>query len=310
MNHPPPQGLASALWPSPFDRLLEPGFPSLGPPLGPGPLRHPDPLFGDPSRDSAQWPGQQGYADTCTIRCQEFILEQFTGVPFDETALVQEARDAGWYEPGRGTAPQDVGNLLEVHGIPVNRYEAATIFDLAHELAQGHKVIVGVDAGELWQQHAVLESIADQLGISGADHAVVVSGVDTTDPDDVQVIVSDPGTGEAAATYPLAQFVDAWRDSGCFMVATQDPAPPSVPDMVHFDYGLGHLPEVWGLPFDQFFALADQPDRWGSTLDDALGLVSEDPADPFDTHGLDPAPDALAWSDDLSALDPEGTAAG
>jgi hypothetical protein len=248
------------------------------------------------------WEGAQSYPDTCAIRCQEFVLEQFTGMDVDETSLVREAMDAGWYAPRQGTAPQDVGNLLESHGIPVNRYEEATVFHLTNELAQGHKVIVGVDSGELWAEHPILEAISDKLGISGADHAVVVSGIDTRDPDNVQVIISDPGTGEAAATYPMDQFVDAWRDSNCFMVATQDPAPPSLPEMVNFDYGLGHLEEVWGMPYEQFLGLADQPESWDQALDEALALSDDGSADSAETTDSELSADSLAWNEDLDDI--------
>ncbi len=290
-------GLGSDGWSSPLDDLLPPSFavpysPQIGAPIQPAETR-----MGTPGRDVASWPGGQNYADTCAIRCQEFILEQFTGVDFDEAALVRVAMDAGWYQPGGGTAPHDVGNLLELHGIAVNRYEGASIFNLTNELAQGHKVIVGVDSGELWGENPILEWIEDRLGISGADHAVVVSGIDTTDPNNVQVIISDPGTGDPAAVYPLERFVDAWRDSNCFMVATQEPAPPYLPEMVNFDYIAGHIPMVWGMPYDHFLGLADQPDSWDGALDAALRML-----------GLEPLMSLAAWNRDERLDDDQASA--
>lgn len=298
-----PQRTGDTRWSSPLDSLLGTDFGSQEDSAGVAPIQHAAPHFGTPGHDAEVWEGQQSYPDTCAIRCQEFVLEQFTGVQRDETDLVREAMDAGWYAPGAGTSPQDVGNLLESHGIPVNRYEGATVFHLANELAQGHKVIVGVDSGELWGEHPILEAISDKLGISGADHAVVVSGIDTSDPDHVQVIISDPGTGEAAATYPMDQFFDAWRDSNCFMVATQDPAPASLPEMANFDYSLGHLDEVWGMPYEQFLGLADQPENWDQALDDALALLddgSDDIVDMADS-GLDA--DSSAWNEAFQGID-------
>lgn len=163
-----------------------------------------------------------------------------------------EASTCGWYEPGGGTSPHDVGNLLELHGVPVHRYEDATIFNLTSELAQGHKVIVGVDSGELWNA-GLLEHVEDQLGLSGADHALLVSGIDTTDPERVNVILTDPGSGDIAKAYPLEQFIEAWKDSRCFMVATAEPAPLEFnPGMVNFDYALGHLATIGQLPYDDF----------------------------------------------------------
>lgn len=225
-----------------------------------------NPTFGTPGHDSLFWDGQQSYPDTCAIRCQEFILEQFTGREIDEKLLVQEAFEHGWYRPGWGTNPEDVGKLLELHGIAVNRYQHASIFHLAHELAQGHKVIVAVDAKELWHGNSILEEILDTMGFKSANHAVVVSGIDTSAPNNVRVILSDPGTGQAVARYPLEQFLDAWRDSNFFMVATRDPAPPLLPEMAHFDYSVGHIPEIAGISYEQFLTFAAQPEAWAQVV--------------------------------------------
>ena len=253
----------SAQWISPFETLLG---TDAAMPNNSTVFQQPDPTIGTPDADSSFFPGQQSYPDTCAIRCQEFVLEQFTGMDFDETALVQECQQNGWYAPGGGTSPEDVGNLLEAHGVAVNRYANANIFNLASELAQGHKVIIGVDSGELWKQHPILENIEDFFGINGADHAVVISGIDTSDPNQTYVIVSDPGTGEAVARYPMEQFLDAWQDSDFFMVATQQPAPSYLPEMVNFPYDVGHIPEVSGIPYDQFVGLEDSPQLWDELL--------------------------------------------
>jgi len=228
-------------------------------------IHRPDPMIGTPGPDSLSWDGRQSYHDTCAIRCQEFVLQQFTNVDVDEHLLVREAMEHGWYTPGSGTKTEDLGKLLELHGIVVNRYEnGASIFDLAFELAKGHKVIVAVDAKELKMGplEALLEECLDRLLPEGANHAIVVSGIDTSNPNDIRVIVSDPGTGEALARIPLAQFVNAWRDSDFFMVATRDPAPPHLPEMAHFDYGVGHIPEIAGVSFEEFLTFSDRPEAW------------------------------------------------
>jgi hypothetical protein len=254
-------------WTSPFEELLrsEPVMPNELPPPSHDAHR-PPPLFGTPIQDAGFWDGQQQYPDDCAIKCQQFILEQFTGAPADEHTLVRESFENGWYIPGAGTPPQDVGKLLELHGVGVHRYNHATQLHLAIELAQGHKVIVGVDAKELWQGNSILEEIRDALGFAEANHAVVVSGIDTSDPDHVRVLVSDPGTGQAIAAYPMEQFLDAWRDSDFFLVATNEPAPPHLPEMVHFDYQLGHVPEIADVPYDDFLTFSDHLSDWCSVV--------------------------------------------
>jgi hypothetical protein len=265
MSRPPatPPGDDPRYWTSPFEELLGQPSGTPGGVPGAGDVRHPEPVFGTPGQDAAFWEGRQSYPDDCAVKCQQFVLGQFTGHHVDEGALVREAAEHGWYTPGGGTRPEDVGKLLELHGVAVHRYEHADQFHLAQELAQGHKVIVGVEAARLWEPNPVLDHLRDALGLPGhADHAVVVSGIDTSDPRHVLVAVSDPGTGQPLAVYPMEQFLDAWRGSDFFLVATRDPAPPHLPEMAHFAYGLGHVPEIAAVPYEQFLEYADHPHDW------------------------------------------------
>jgi len=140
-----------------------------------------------------------------------------------------------------------------LHGIPITRHEHASIEELAEELGQGHKVIIAVNAEELWHNdNPVLHGIKEVVGLNHADHAVVVSGVDTRDPDHIQVLISDPGNGQEITRYPLEQFLTSWKDSDFFMVATKAPVPSTAPEMAHFDYDKGHIDEVAGIPWREF----------------------------------------------------------
>jgi len=189
----------------------------------------------------------QVYYDTCAIKSQQIILTSF-GYNISEDQLVQEAIDLGVYEPGSGTLPQDSGALLDLHGVSTHMVQDAHVYDLVSELAQGHKVLVGVDSGELWHP-SVMEKMEDLFG-EHADHALVVTGIDTTDPTNVEVIVTDPGSGDVAMRYPMDQFLDSWHDSHCFLIATDAPAPAQFdPFMVNFDYNAGHIPYVGDVPF-------------------------------------------------------------
>ena len=278
-------------WHSPFEDLI-PTHPTV---------EKADPHFGTPEQDRAHWDGRQSYEDSCAIRCQEYILQQFTGADVPEKTLVNEAIEHGWYTPGSGTSLQDVGNLLELHGIAVNRFTDASVFHLANELAQGHKVIIGVESGKLWGHNPTMDSLLtdlhDHLGLSGAaDHAVVVSGIDTTDPYHVKVIISDPGDGRAVASYPLEQFLHAWEGSHFYMVATQEPAPPHLPEMQHFDYSTGHIPSIADMLYEQFLDLfGHHHEAWESYLVDfCLGAHHTDdhhagPGDHDHEHHSDPA---------------------
>lgn len=228
-----------------------------------GPFALPAPLIGDQGWN----PMIKQQLDDCVIKSEQYIINEFTGQDVSESTLIHEAIQHGWFVPGQGTPLEDLGNLLELHGIAVNRYQHADIFHLTGELAQGHKVMIAVDSSELWARNPVLPGIAEAAGAQGANHVVLVSGIDTSDPANVQVIVGDPGTGEPAARYALTDFVMAWRTSDFTMVATREPVPNTHPAMVNFDYAIGHIATVGELPYDQFVALDNQAESLAQFFD-------------------------------------------
>jgi len=192
---------------------------------------------------------QQGYQDTCAIRSQQLILNDF-GIPVTEDELVQVAVNNDWYTPGGGTSPDDANKLLEYFNVDTNVVQNANIFSLTNELAQGHRVIVGVDSGELWEP-GLDENLEDLYG-EIPDHALIVAGIDTTDPDHTTVHLMDPGTGQISASYPLDQFMDAWSDSNCMMISTVEPPPSFAFGMDNFDYSYLHIPFVGEMPYSEF----------------------------------------------------------
>jgi len=169
--------------------------------------------------DASFAPGPQERMDSCAIRAQQHILSMF-GVDVSETDLVNDAISHGEYSSDdiSGTALSDVGNLLERNGIDVHRYEGATLAHLISELGQGHKIIVGIDANEVvvtGVKGKVIETIKDSIA-EVPNHAVVVSNVD---PHTLDVDVVDPADGQIHRI-SATTFMDAWRDSNCFMVST------------------------------------------------------------------------------------------
>ena len=176
--------------------------------------------IGTYEEDAVASPGGQERIDSCAIHAQQHVLAMF-GIYITESSLVKDAILHGEYAIFResGTVLNDVGNLLERNGIKTHRYLNATIANLISELAQGHKVVVGVDSGELasvgneFQQ--VVERHKDVL-VAQPDHAVVVVGVDEQTFD---VDIVDPADGRLYRL-PVEIFLNAWEDSGNFMVAT------------------------------------------------------------------------------------------
>lgn len=210
----------------------------------------PNKIIGDAPKNLFSDDVAQLYPDTCAIKSQQLILKDF-GINISEDQLVNESIANGWYT-GHGTSQNVVGNLLELHGVHCTQYDNANIFNLTNELAQGHKVIVGVDSGELWEDDIFDIYFEDNK----ADHALIVSGVDTSDPNNVKVILTDPGTGDLLKEYPLDKFVDAWQDSNCFMVAT-DNAQPNIFDpfatLPGLDFPMTNLPTIGLMPYDMFY---------------------------------------------------------
>jgi hypothetical protein len=171
-------------------------------------------VIGDPSA-APDWIGQTTDF-TCAVVSQQMILQQF-GIDVSEAELVFDSVTNGWITD-QGTSMEDAGALLEHYGIPTHVGYGGGIESLLNELAQGHKVIVGVDSGEMWGTDA---PFSDWFNPEGADHAIVISGIDVADPQNIKVIVNDPGSPDGAGRiYPLDEFMEAWNDSGQYYVAT------------------------------------------------------------------------------------------
>lgn len=161
---------------------------------------------------------QQSYPDTCAIKAQQIILEQ-KGISLTEEQLMQEAMESGWYCPGSGTYVNDVGNLLELHGLEVERSVNASVDDIADSLAKGNSMIVGVDSGELWYP-GLKEEWEDNICGQIADHALIVNGISVNPlTGEHEIMLTDPGTGDVSRSYEMDTFLDAWSDSDNFMLS-------------------------------------------------------------------------------------------
>lgn len=170
-----------------------------------------DGIIGSPSESLDSWHVQSG--NTCAVVSQEFVLENLFNREFDEGELRTIAEEHGWYD--NGTSMEDVGRLLEYYGANVERSTGNTLEDLRNSLLEENQIIVGLDADEIWsgQNEEMFGPGMD------ANHAVQVIGMDESNPDDVKVIINDSGvTNGQGVMVPAELFVDAWEDSGCFMV--------------------------------------------------------------------------------------------
>lgn len=255
----------------------------------------------------------QGNTGECAIHAQFRILQDY-GYLGTVDMLRDQAIEHGWFDPETGTPSQDIGKLLELNGVPCTMYVEANRYNLINELAQGKRVIVTVDSDELWHKNSALEKTWENLKdvfFDGTDHAVVVSGINTADPDNIQVVLTDSGDGHRTISYPIDQFEDAWRDGHCQMIVTNAPPPEglrfgamtngfSTPwDMSHFDYATGHVAAIGNCSFE------DWQELHADDLDDAfpapMGLEQDENASP-DAPLPEVSDDCMpSWELDLSA---------
>lgn len=160
-------------------------------------------VFGDPE-DAENW-HHQSEKYSCAITCQEFVAEQLMDRDFSEQEMIEYAQKKGWYEPTEGTPYSDVGNLLEAIGLDVERAENCTVTDLMQALADGEKVICGVNNLILAEPR-----LAEMPGLT-ANHAVEFIGVDFSNPHSPQVILNDPGVKNGQAIrHDMDVFMKSW----------------------------------------------------------------------------------------------------
>lgn len=160
---------------------------------------------------------------SCAVVAQRGILESLTGVDLLEAEVCQIAEGNGWFDPETGTHPEAVGNLLNQFGIPTQQSYDATLEDIADALEQGNKVIVGLDANEVWTplRDSVTHAPIEQ---TDAGHAVWVTGIDAQPDGSVKIILNDSGIPDGQMKAVDAEdFLNAWSDHGNFTVVAYPP---------------------------------------------------------------------------------------
>ncbi len=175
-----------------------------------------DHSFGLPAENVHVPESVQHTMDGCNFHSEATILNEY-GFDVTEEQLQHEGEEQGWYQHGQGTPIDCMGKHIERRNVPVNMTEGNGVDNLISELSQGHRVIVAVDSGELWNPGPG-EKLQDMVFGGIPDHALIVDGVSISDN---LVTVTDSGTGHFRTEYPLDRFMDAWNDSNYTMVATQ-----------------------------------------------------------------------------------------
>ena len=202
-------------------------------------------IIGEPDSQQEYWELQIA-PDNCAVAAEMSIINQF-GHDLSQQEANFISADHGWYNPGGGTNPGDIGNMMDLYNISNHTCVNASIEELAAELKAGHGVIVGVNSSELWDTGLLAELkhfLCKAFGLDNsiwnpADHAVVVTGIDASDPDNPMVILNDSGHPDGAgAAYPLDKFMDAWENSDFYYTATDDAMPHNDMDSINLlDFG-------------------------------------------------------------------------
>lgn len=173
-------------------------------------------VYGSPELD-ANYHALQTTPFSCVPVTEGEIIESITGVHLSEAYLCTVAAENDWLTSANGTEPENLGNLLELHGIETHHVDNADLNDIAHELTLGHKVILGLNSEKLIDTEQ--PDFMDCTSI--ANHAVWVTGIDATNPSDIKVVINDSADQNGAArAYDAEQFVDAWDDISETYVAT------------------------------------------------------------------------------------------
>lgn len=193
-------------------------------------------LYGDPAAAAPFW-RYQGYDDDCVEMAVADVVGELTGRQPPERAIVKLAQSTAstvhagpiYGKPskrkaGEGTSFDDEPVLLAhygVHAVSTDRQSSARtgvptgMAALEQDLAEGRKVIVGVNSELLWG-----EPVEDKSpdGQPQADHAVVVTGVDTA----VGVVhLNDSGYEQGRdEQVPIDVFARSWASSDEQMTLT------------------------------------------------------------------------------------------
>ena len=187
-------------------------------------------VIGDPEGDKAfthrQGQNSLGFLGTCGLCSCENVLRSF-GLDVSETSMVIFASELGLCEadspdPAQcgGASPMAIAEILTRHGVPADCAFGGSLEELAGNIEQGRGVIIGVNAGALWN-----DANSDSGG--PANHAITVTGV-ARDPSTGEVqgfFINDSGPGRAAQFVDAALMRECWEDAGGTQIVTAESRP-------------------------------------------------------------------------------------
>jgi Peptidase_C39 like family len=171
-------------------------------------------MYGNPQAAARYWRYQ--YGDDCGLMAVADVVGQVTGreplqigIELRGVFTKSEAHRGSVYKFD-GTSPEDMVMLLQKYGVPSQLTTGNSLQTVEQDLASGHKVIAALNAETIWNYPA------GQGQRTQADHAVVVTGVDTRN--DV-VHLNDSGTPNGRdEQIPLGTFAQAWSTGNNLLI--------------------------------------------------------------------------------------------
>ena len=184
-------------------------------------VTHADPngqMYGDPGAAAPYWRYQ--HQEDCGLMAVADVVGQLTGhepsqigVEMRGIFTKSETHQGGIYAFD-GTSPGDMVELLSKYAIASDLTTGNTMTGLEQDLAAGHRVIAGLNAETIWNYPP------GQGQRTTADHAVVVTGVDTG-ADIVHLNDSGTPTGRDEQI-PMATFTAAWATGNNLLIVTRE----------------------------------------------------------------------------------------
>lgn len=187
----------------------------------------------------------------CVVQCEQFVLQQFN-IDTSLEALNGLSKKNGWLKEG-GTPLHHIGRLLSEHKLSVVRRYDCNINIINHELGDGCKVIVAINAEKL---------NSDDVDLSIPNHAVVVLSTN-----EQEARIFDPQNAQETS-YPINRFINAWKDSHYYLVSVTKRGvrkyKPAPIDASHFEISddLEELLEAIAENSHEIWALGRKKEGW------------------------------------------------
>lgn len=165
-------------------------------------------IIGEPV-DDMKTHHEQEKPCSCAVACSEFVIESLMDIDVDEAELREVAKDYG-YTDSHGTPFCNIGEIAEHYGLQSEFHcsltgDSLTLDDAMERIENGEKIIAGVDTSMLYYPE-VTESPFLPFLMPSPNHAVEIIGFDKSNPDDIKVIINDPGFEDGAGN------VYSWDD--------------------------------------------------------------------------------------------------